>query len=513
MSDGATQYDEPPFPDHPHPNDDVAPVRPLHTDTPPHNIEAEQNIIGAALQSQNAYDTLATRIQPTHFYRYGHELIWQTLNTLAADGQPIEVTALLTHLQAHKLLTKVGGGPYLHTLYAAATTLPAAQYYATQVIDHARRRKGIQAAHRVAQRLNSLGTDTDHALAEALQDFDDTVTQGSTAGQSTVNYVPFNGLFTKPRTPIQWVIAPLLAAGRVTLLYSPGKTGKSLIAIEAAAAVATGRPAIATTKRADPQHVLYIDQEMTEDDWIDRLADMGYDTTDEQYLATHLHLAQLQSWPPMDTAAGGRAVEQAAKHTKATVVIIDTASKVIAGEENSNDTQQAFYRHTLIPLKRAGIAVLVLDHTGKDLDRGARGGSAKTDNIDLAFELLRRGKDLLTLRCTHARVRDQLLEEPVFLRRTTGPLTHAIETGHTSGEAGPGLRPTYLMEMVSRYVEANPGASKTAIETAVKGKGEYVRLALELLVMETYIQSERGPRNTQMHTQIKPFREDQDAQI
>ena len=133
---------------------------------------------------------------------------------------------------------------------------------------------------------------------------------------------------------------------------------------------------------------------------------------------------------PAWAAESSRSAEPAtAEQTKARAVIIDTASKVIAGEENSNDTQQAFYRNTVVPLKRTGVAVLVLDHTGKDIERGARGGSAKTDNVDLAFELLIRGKDTLSLKNTHARFRDAALEDKVtYLKRITDPeLRHHVE--------------------------------------------------------------------------------------
>ena len=243
-----------------------------------------------------------------------------------------------------------------------------------------------------------------------------------------ITFVNWNDLFNKPRTPTEWLARPLLASGRVTLLYSPGKTGKSLIAMEIAAGLATGTPVFGGQTR-DAMNVLYIDQEMTEEDWLERLTDMGYKPGDAQFLTDHLFLAQLQAWPPMDTFAGGAMVAATAEQTKARAVIIDTASKVIAGEENSNDTQQAFYRNTVVPLKRTGVAVLVLDHTGKDIERGARGGSAKTDNVDLAFELLIRGKDTLSLKNTHARFRDAALEDKVtYLKRITDPeLRHHVE--------------------------------------------------------------------------------------
>ena len=57
--------------------------------------------------------------------------------------------------------------------------------------------------------------------------------------------------------------------------------------------------------------------------------------------------------------------------------MIDTTSRVIAGEEDRADTFLALYRHTMRPLKAAGVAVIRFDHAGKDLAKGERGSSAK----------------------------------------------------------------------------------------------------------------------------------------
>lgn len=508
MRDDTTTL-EPPFPDDPGPHDNVA-----HNAPSSYIHAAEKALLGAILTEPARAAALRDHVQPTDFDQPRNELIWSTIYKVLDHGILPDAIAVAAQITTDHTLKPTGGHLYLHECMRACPSPDNALTYATTIRDASRIRAVAQVGTKLSALAQSATVETvDRALDHAFQALDEaTARMGpSTGPTSNVNYVPMNGLFSRPRTPTQWVIAPILAVGRVSLLYAPGKTGKSLVAMEAAAAIATGRAALATDTPADPQHVLYIDQEMTEEDWIDRLTEMGYGLDDEQLLSEHLHLAQLQPWPAMDTAAGGHAVEAAAFRTKARVVIIDTASKVLEGEENSNDTQQAFYRHTLVPLKRAGIAVLVLDHTGKDLDRGARGGSAKTDNIDLAFELLKRGRDLLTLRCTHSRIRSDLLDDPTFLRRTAGPLSHQIEAMPTIGTTGPGLRPTHLMEMVSRYVEANPGASKTQIETAVKGRVEYIRLALDLLVQEVWIRVERGTRNVQAHHQVKAYREDEDT--
>lgn len=59
------------------------------------------------------------------------------------------------------------------------------------------------------------------------------------------------------------------------------------------------------------------------------------------------------------------------------MVVIDTISRAVGGEENDNDTWLNFYQYTGLRLKQAKVSVIRLDHTGKDLTEGERGGSAK----------------------------------------------------------------------------------------------------------------------------------------
>lgn len=502
--------------DHAEPPRHLQPVPADGTDrVQPNDVLAERAILGLCLTTPGLLAELD--LTPNDFYQPRHEWLYAQLAQLAGDDFTIDPISVNTALmgKAQDYIRHGGGAPYLHQLVDdASTALPSSAHYLAHTLREHTRARRVQ---ELGRRLIQYGTTApeqglDQVLADAMDDVElllkDQLFGTTNNSLDGIQYVPISGLFTRKREATPWYVAPLIAAGRITLMYSPGKTGKSLIGMEAAAALATGRGALNTRGPNHPVHVLYIDQEMTPDDWQDRLTDMGYGPQDEEKLDTYLHLAQLQAWPAMDTPAGGRAVHREAMRVGAKVVIIDTVSKVISGEENSNDTAQSFYRNTLVALKREGMGVLVLDHTGKDIERGARGGSAKTDNIDLAFELLLRGKDLLTMRCSHHRFRDTQLDEPTFLRRQSGPLAHIVEHHAVPANQVPGtIRPTALMERVSRYIEINPGVSKNGIEAGVRGKREYVRLALELLIQEGFLHAQEGSNKTLEHRSIVAFRE------
>lgn len=181
---------------------------------------------------------------------------------------------------------------------------------------------------------------------------------------------------------VEWLIPDFIARGRAYSIVATAKAGKSLIMLDVAASLATGRSALGHPPQA-PERVLYVDLENSRDDIADRLRDMDY-RPDQ---LGNLRYLSFPSMPALDSAAGGRDLLELAEHHDAALVIIDTLARVVAGDENSADTYRALYRHALAPLKAQGRAVTRLDHLGKSVEAGARGSSAKNDDVDAVWVL------------------------------------------------------------------------------------------------------------------------------
>ncbi len=122
------------------------------------------------------------------------------------------------------------------------------------------------------------------------------------------------------RTGPDWLFENVLARGRGHALFAPHKVGKSLFMLWLAVTIATGPLPVA---------VLYLDYEMTLDDVLERLEDMGYGPgTDLSRLAYWL----LPTLPHLNTAAGADRLEElvdqlAEQHPgHELAVIIDTTS-------------------------------------------------------------------------------------------------------------------------------------------------------------------------------------------
>ena len=252
-----------------------------------------------------------------------------------------------------------------------------------------------------------------------------------------IHEVNMTTIITAEFDDAQWLIEPIIPAHRAVALYAAGKTGKSLLVLDFVAAAASGRPILGDAP-IEPIHILYVDQEMTQPDLQERLHDLGY-TQPDPTLTEHLHYYQLAPWPPFDTAAGGQRLLQEALKTKAQLVVIDTLIRTLEGDENSADTIKDFTRYTGTPLKANDIALLRIDHAGKDPTRGQRGTSAKRDDVDVVWLLQLAsgslpGKTMLTLKREAARI-DWIQQDVSIVRNEGPPLNHIIPTVNlTSGD-------------------------------------------------------------------------------
>lgn len=221
---------------------------------------------------------------------------------------------------------------------------------------------------------------------------------------------------------IDWLVPDMIARGQSYSLVSPAKAGKSLLMLDLAAAVAAGRTALGNRPQK-PARVLYVDHENSRDDLIERLRDMNYGPGD----LGNLRYLSFPTMPPLDGPAGGLDIADLAAHHDAELVVIDTVARVVAGEENSADTYRNLYRHTLSPLKAEGRAVVRLDHEGKGRT-GARGSSAKNDDVDVVWQLNQLLDDdgEVLIRLKLERQRGSSHPDHLLLRRETNPLLRHV---------------------------------------------------------------------------------------
>ena len=267
-----------------------------------------------------------------------------------------------------------------------------------------------------------------------------------------------------------WLVDEFWPVGRQLHIFAPRKAKKSLLTLWIAASVATGKDPFTGTPQ-EPHHVVYLDHEMTEDDVQERAEAMGFVPDD---LRTHLHYYLLPSMPPLDTDEGGLRLMRLVERDKATVVIIDTLSRVVKGEENSNDTYQAFYAFTGLRLKRAGVSMARLDHEGHTKGH-SRGGSAKADDVDVVWRLSPTDNGL-NLERSASRI--SWVPERVDLTESADPL--AFRTGLPSWPAGTAAKAKEL-DAIGAPLDVTKRQAIELLKAAGKeqGRGEVLMKAIK----------------------------------
>src|SRR5215203_1809074 len=148
-------------------------LRPVPTPDrqPPHNLEAEEAVLGAVLTAGRLLAEVAAVVEEADFYRPAHRAVWRAMLQLTDRGAPTDPVTVLGELDDSGELADVGGGPFLHTLVQAVPTVANAGRYAQLVADTARRRRVIDLGIRLAH------SDADPAvLAHLASELADTTT-------------------------------------------------------------------------------------------------------------------------------------------------------------------------------------------------------------------------------------------------------------------------------------------------------------------------------------------------
>ncbi|MDW3116378.1 MAG: replicative DNA helicase, partial [Roseovarius pacificus] len=118
-----------------------------NTETMPHSIEAEQQLLGALLTNNDVYDRVASIIQPHHFYDPVHQRIYETAVARIAKGNLASPVTLKAFLEDDEGLRELGGPAYLAKLAGAAISAFAVRDYAQMIHDTAIRRELIGLGH------------------------------------------------------------------------------------------------------------------------------------------------------------------------------------------------------------------------------------------------------------------------------------------------------------------------------------------------------------------------------
>jgi replicative DNA helicase len=153
--------------------------------TPPHDLAAEQCVLGGMMMSKDAISDVMEAITPLDHYRPAHQLVHEAILELYGRGEPADPVTISDLLAKRGELARVGGGAYLHTLLASVPTAANAGYYARIVRERAILRRLVEAGTRIVQ----LGY-TGDGDADELVDRAEAEIYGVTERRVSEDYLP-----------------------------------------------------------------------------------------------------------------------------------------------------------------------------------------------------------------------------------------------------------------------------------------------------------------------------------
>ena len=202
----------------------------------------------------------------------------------------------------------------------------------------------------------------------------------------------------------QWLIDQVMPADAFGVLYGPSGSYKSFIAMDMSAAIASSM----TWHGHDvdePGHVLYIGAEGAAGLHLRKKA---WEIRNHKPLTNLGILSSAVTINSDDCDGLVLLCEELAEEIGEPIrlIVIDTLARSFDGEENSATDMGAFVSSCDHIREKTGATILVIHHSGKDAEKGARGSSALRAACDFEYKVTSPSKKASKITCTKAKDSD-----------------------------------------------------------------------------------------------------------
>lgn len=355
---------------------------PLLTDRiPPHNIEAEQSVLGSMMLEKDALKRGLELLMPEDFYRMPHEEIFATLGQMAQKDEPVDLITLQEALRERGKLEDCGGTEYLMALVDTVPTAARVEYYANIVAKYAERRRAIAKASAAVHVL--FEEDVERPAEYVINQL-----QGvRTAEVASVESWSLQEMLTADVTPPEFIIEGLVPRRGVSIMTAAPGSGKSFLNIDMGLAVCAGGKFLQHFETVKGP-VLLVDLENDQPNMMKRI---------QQVYASRIETEDLPPDSPMemvkreerldlrvDMPASRAALIKRIEAVKPVLVIIDPLVAVHGQEENDNVAMRnQVFRPLKMIAEKFNCAIVVIHHPRKR-------GQINDDN-----EMVRGASDIL----------------------------------------------------------------------------------------------------------------------
>ena len=141
----------------------------LNDKVPPHNIEAEQAVLGALLLNWGAMSEVVSILRPDRFYSLQNQVIYEAMQKLFSKNATGDTISLINELTVENKLEQAGGAAYIASLTDTVPSAANIDYYAQMVLDRASRRDLIHISSELKASSFNLQKESKSLLDEAEQ--------------------------------------------------------------------------------------------------------------------------------------------------------------------------------------------------------------------------------------------------------------------------------------------------------------------------------------------------------
>ncbi|MHB1518432.1 MAG: replicative DNA helicase [Acidimicrobiales bacterium] len=118
---------------------------------PPHNLEAEESLLGAMLLSRDAIAAATELCKPEDFYKSSHGHIFTAITSLFSRGEPADWVTVTEELRRRGLLETIGDPSVFVSLQTNTPSIGNAEHYARIIEEHALLRRLLGAAGEITE--------------------------------------------------------------------------------------------------------------------------------------------------------------------------------------------------------------------------------------------------------------------------------------------------------------------------------------------------------------------------
>ena len=355
-------------------------------------------------------------------------VIFSTASEMIREGKPPNLVLLASRLEEKGKLTEAGGADYLVGL----TSLPGVSF--PSQISHYGELLKQQAKNRIAERAIKEAAEglkkgsPELVVSELLKKISD---YGDVADRQLFRLSRLDSIEIKHAS---WIVNKLIEESSFCCLYGDAGAGKSFLAIELAACIATEKSFHGIQVKQGP--VIY-------------LAGEGHSGLARRFKAWSIARGVSLEGAPIYLSAGAMALidptimgpvcntlEKLIKEIGTpSLVILDTWSRILGGDDSSpSDAAAGVAALDGLRARFGNFAAMVVHHCGNSQKDRGRGWSGLRAAVDMEFRAERGSDGILRLECTKAK--DTEVMEPMAfqfigvelpLRNESGePVTSAV---------------------------------------------------------------------------------------